>query len=138
MAKFETSLKVRTYECDTYGHVNNAVFLQYMEVARVELLNYMDFSLESLMKENILLPIIRIEIDYKKPVFADEYLALTIEWVKRGHTSATFRQEIIRQSDNTIATVAHVTWVSTNLEGRPVKLPETLIEAYKSKIDRTV
>ncbi len=33
-----TDLTVRSYECDSYGHVNNAVYLNYLEVARHELL----------------------------------------------------------------------------------------------------
>ena len=30
----QTHLRVRTYECDAYGHVNNAVYLHYLELAR--------------------------------------------------------------------------------------------------------
>ena len=31
---FETDIKVRSYELDSFGHVNNANFLNYLEAAR--------------------------------------------------------------------------------------------------------
>jgi len=38
MKKFTQSLKVRSYELDSQGHVNYAVYLNYLEYARVSVL----------------------------------------------------------------------------------------------------
>ena len=35
----ESTLTTRSYECDSYGHVNNAVYLNYLEFARIRFLN---------------------------------------------------------------------------------------------------
>ena len=40
---FKTELKVRSYECDSYSHVNNAVYLNYLETARMDFLNQIGF-----------------------------------------------------------------------------------------------
>ena len=36
----ECELEARSYECDAYGHVNNAVYLNYLEVARHEFMRH--------------------------------------------------------------------------------------------------
>lgn len=133
MSCFETTLKVRSYECDLYGHVNNATFLNYLEYARVEFLNEMGFDLGSLKKLGFLLPIVKIEIEYKDAVFAGEQLKITICWLHRGRSSSTFKQEIFRVSDDKPVSRAFVTWVVTNLEGKPISIPDVLTDAYYKK-----
>ena len=41
--KHITELSVRSYECDSYGHVNNAVYLNYLEFARMDFLDASGF-----------------------------------------------------------------------------------------------
>jgi len=132
---FSTSLRVRTYECDLYGHVNNAVFLNYFEMARVEFLYYLGFTLQALQKAGFLLPIVKIEIEYKKPVFPGERLDLSLEWTKKGNSSAVFHQEALRNGE--VVAAADVTWVVTDLRGRPVNMPLTILEAFKKKCPDT-
>ena len=66
MIHFETDIKARTYECDLYGHVNNATFLNYCELARVEFLEHLGFTLQTLKESGFILPIVKIEIEGKE------------------------------------------------------------------------
>lgn len=128
--KFISRIKVRSYECDMYGHVNNATFLNYCEIARVEFLNAMGYDLQSLMKEGFFLPIVRIEIDYKKPAYAGDDLELSVQWLERGRTSAVFEQKITKTDGSLLANV-RVAWVVTDLKGRPISIPEEIITRYE-------
>jgi YbgC/YbaW family acyl-CoA thioester hydrolase len=134
MNAFEIEITVRSYECDIYQHVNNATYLNYFEHARVALLNKMGFSLNSLMKNDIILPIVNINIDYKTPATEGDVLILSIEWIKRGKTSSTFHQKIIRKNDNTLICKADITWVAANRKGKPIPLPQLLINKYQETI----
>ena len=58
MKIFKTEFKVRTYECDLYGHVNNAVYLNYFEAARVEFLETIDDSINKLSDQITLLSLV--------------------------------------------------------------------------------
>ena len=72
MHVFELKFKVRSYECDSYGHVNNAVYLNYLEYARMSALIEKGFSFD-IMKKNGYLAIVRhIEIDFKYPLLMGE------------------------------------------------------------------
>ena len=127
MIYYETKIKARTYECDMYGHVNNAAFLNYCEFARVEFLETMGYSLQGLQKAGFVLPIVKIEIDYKAPVFAGDSLIISAEWVQRGKSSATFEQKVIKTKTDKLAAHVTITWVVTDLAGKPIPMPEELL-----------
>ncbi len=132
MIHFETELKARTYECDMYGHVNNAAFLNYCEFARVEFLEYLGFTLQSLKQAGFILPIVKVEIEYKWPVLANEQLNISVDWVLRGKSSAVFEQTIFNKTANKISAKVRITWVVTNLEGKPISMPAELLDRIQA------
>jgi acyl-CoA thioester hydrolase len=115
------SLTVRTYECDSYGHVNNANYLNYLEFARYEFLKDIDFDYPEMVKAGYGIYIARIEIDYKKPAFADDTLEIRSWSIKKGAVSGTLAQEIWRGEDLLIQ--AKVTWAFVDSKGMPAKIP---------------
>jgi len=118
----ECSLQVRTYECDSYGHVNNANYLNYLEFARYEHLKDIGFDYVKAVEAGYGLFIARIEIDYKKPAKTDDVLAIKTRPIKKGAVSGTLAQEIKRGGD--ILIEANVTWAFVNAKtGAPVKIP---------------
>ena len=118
----ECSLQVRTYECDGYGHVNNANYLNYLEVARYEHLKDIGFDYVKAVNAGYGVYIARIEIDYKKPATTDDVLTIKTRPIKKGSVSGTLAQEISRGGD--ILIDANVTWAFVNTKtGAPVKIP---------------
>jgi len=117
----ECSLKVRTYECDSYKHVNNANYLNYLEYARYEYLKDIGFDYIKAVNDGYGVYIARIEIDYKKPAFTDDTLVIKSRPVKKGAVSGTIAQEIWRGDDLLIE--AKVTWAFVDSKGAPAKIP---------------
>ena len=115
------SLRVRTYECDSYGHVNNAKYLNYLEFARYEFLKDVDFDYIKLIEAGYGIYIARIEIDYKKPAVTDDDLNIKTWPIKKGAVSGTLSQEIWRGED--LLVTAKVTWAFVDSKGAPVKIP---------------
>jgi len=117
----ECSLKVRTYECDSYKHVNNANYLHYLEYARYEYLKDIGFDYEKAIQSGYGVYIARIEIEYKKPAFTDDVLIIKSQSVKKGAVSGVIAQQIRRGEDLIID--AKVTWAFVDSRGQPVKIP---------------
>ncbi|MCL2759434.1 MAG: acyl-CoA thioesterase [Treponema sp.] len=117
----QCTLKVRTYECDSYNHVNNANYLNYLEYARYEFLKDIGFNYEGAFKAGYGTYISRIEIDYKRPAFTDDTLLIKSKPLKMGAVSGTISQEIWRGEDLIIA--AKVTWAFVDSRGMPTKIP---------------
>ena len=61
-------LKVRDYECDLQGVVNNAVYQNYLEHARHEFLLSRGIDFSALAREGINLVVIRAELAPPLPV----------------------------------------------------------------------
>jgi len=118
----ECTLQVRTYECDSYGHVNNANYLNYLEYARCELLKDIGFGYAEALGAGYGIFITRIEIEYKKPAVPDDRLTIRTWPVKKGAASGVLAQEIQRGGE--VLAAAKVTWVFVDSKtGMPVRIP---------------
>jgi YbgC/YbaW family acyl-CoA thioester hydrolase len=116
-----TELKVRTFECDEYGHVNNAVYLNYLEAARIEFLEAAGFSYRDLVASGYSLLVAKVAIEYKRPLLPGDLIRVVTRPVKRGKASGVFEQVVKREE--TEAARAEVTWACIGPAGRPAPLP---------------
>jgi len=115
------TLRVRTYECDANGHVNNANYLHYLEYARHEFLRDVGFDYLAMVKAGYGIFVAKITIEYKKPATIDDELLINSWPVKKGAVSGVIAQEIWRGED--LLVEAKVTWAFVDSKGMPTKLP---------------
>ena len=115
------SLRVRSYECDSYGHVNNANYLNYLEYARCEFLKDAGFDYAAMIRAGYGIYVARIEIDYKKPAVTDDDLCVRSWPIKKGAVSGVLAQEIRRGEE--LLAAAKVTWAFVDSKGSPAKIP---------------
>jgi acyl-CoA thioester hydrolase len=114
-------LRVRSYECDSYGHVNNAVYLNYLEFARHQYLKDIDLSLEDLRAGGFAMWVVEIQIRYRKPAKSDDELTIVTRPLKKLRLSGILNQRVLR--GNTEIAEAEVKWACVDAHGRPVPLP---------------
>jgi acyl-CoA thioester hydrolase len=123
------SVSVRSYECDAYGHVNNAVYLHYLEYARHEYLKDIGVSIAELRESGYGLLVAKVSIEYRRPVVTDDELIITTTALRQSIIGGVLRQVITRtaRAENGSAPVvvaeADVTWVCVDSRGRPIRLP---------------
>lgn len=102
MTPHEIKMKVRDYECDLQGIVNNANYQHYTEHARHEFLCEQGVSFADLHQRGIDVVVARITLNYKAPLRSgDEFLVRST--VTKDGVKYVFRQDIIRLSDNRLA-----------------------------------
>ena len=122
--KIYTELKVRPYECDSYNHVNNAVYQNYLEYARMDLLHQIGFNYKGFFEAGFFLYVTHVDIFYKASALHDDELVIESEMVKIGVISGTIHQ-IIRKKDGTVCVEADVDWACVSAEShRPCKIPK--------------
>lgn len=112
-------LKVRDYECDMGHVVNNAVYLNYLEHARHELLSSMGIRFGDLAKRGIFLVVTRIEADFKASLTSGDTFIVRTELQRKGRLRLQFSQQIHRSTDGQVMMNAMVTGTALNAQGRP-------------------
>ena len=119
---------VESWQCDANGHVNNAVYLNYLESARVAFLRDMGASYRRLRDEGFGLVVSRICIDYKGEARMEDPLVIVTEPIRRRMTGGVFHQAVYREDEGERKLIAdaEVTWVCVDSKKRPTRLPASL------------
>ncbi len=125
---FEYKMKVRDYECDAQGHVNNANYQHYFEVARHEFLEKHDLNFFELHKNGVDAVVARVDIRYKTPLIGMDEFVCTVALERTG-IKYVFHQEIVRLSDKKVCAKGKIEVVS--LVNGKLSQPVIFDEAFK-------
>lgn len=121
---FWVKSKVRDYELDMQGIVNNGVYFNYLEHARHEYLLAHGVDFSALASQGIHLVVVRSELDYKASLTSgDEYL-VQVDVERLSKVKFGFRQQVIRLPDHKLCLDALVVGTALNERGRPYLSPE--------------
>ncbi len=107
MSDFELRMKVRDYECDLQGIVNNANYQHYLEHARHEYLLSKGISFAELHSRGIDAVVARIRMDFKVPLRSGDEFVCSLS-VKKEDVRYVFMQNIYRASDRKLCLRAKV------------------------------
>lgn len=129
---FENKMKVRDYECDSQGVVNNAIYLHYFEATRHELMEKCGLRLRDLTEANIL-PVVRnVNISYRNSLRGSEEFVCSIKIMRKG-VQYLFHQQIVRVPDNTLCADAVIEVVC--LINSKVAKPDIFDKAFADYIN---
>ena len=103
----ELTLKVRDYECDLQGIVNNANYQHYLEHARHEFLLSLGISFAQLHEQGIDPVVARINMAFKTPLKSGDQYTCCLNLKKEG-IKYVFYQEIFRTADRKLVVKAVV------------------------------
>ena len=96
-------MKVRDYECDLQGVVNNANYQHYMEHARHEFLETLGVNFGKLHEDGIDAMVAKINIEYKLPLRSGDKFVIGINLQRQG-AKIVFTQDLFRLSDGKLCT----------------------------------
>jgi acyl-CoA thioester hydrolase len=125
-------LSVRPEDIDEYDHVNNAVYLTWLDRAAWSHSAALGVPLAQCLALRRGMAAQRIEIDYLRAAMAgDRVLAATWIVSADGRLRAARRFQIRRPSDGATLARARIDYVCISLDtGRAVRMPETFARAY--------
>lgn len=85
-------IQVRFADCDMMGHVNNAVYLSYFEMARLHYFEKIIGKEWNYQEQGMLL--VKNEIEYLKPIFLHETPKIYVHLEHMGSKSFTLGYEV--------------------------------------------
>lgn len=127
---FHVDIKPRFVDLDVYGHVNNAVYLTYLEEARVAYCNRVDVFLPD--RGDIGFVVSAVSLKYKAPLCLDETIRVKIraENFKSRSFEFVYRlQSLERKRVAAFGRTEHFCWDIA--AGRPVHFPPEFLSRMK-------
>lgn len=136
MSEFKIRLNVRWGDVDSFGHVNNAAYLAYLEECRSRWMS----SVPSHWEDGETGPVVaNININYRRPIHWPEHLEVTLKPQAPGRSSIKLDSEIrsIPENDDdepVLYADARVTlvWIDKQ-SGEPVPLPGVIRQTAEGR-----
>jgi len=127
---FTTDIKVRGHQCDAYGHVNNARWVELLEEARWRWLDE-DIDLDLWREKQQGMVVLNIEVSYRRPAFPNDDLEFRCWFIKVGGRTAVCRQAVFRKATGEKLLEAQVSFVLLNIAtGKPLPMEGDAREAF--------
>ena len=114
---FEIEMKVRDYECDSQGVVNNANYLHYMENTRHEFMYSLGMSFKESHLREIDPVVVKANLHYKTPLTGGDVFISKLTLERKG-VKMVFYQTIYRKSDNILCCSGTIE-VAILISGKP-------------------
>lgn len=125
---YELEFKVRDYECDIQGIVNNAVYQNYLEHTRHEFLRSTGNDFAQLHTQGIDPVVIKSELEYKAPLRSGDVFVVKLLMQRVSFVKFQFVEDVFLKGSDRPVLLGTITCAVT-MGGRPVKidvLPESL------------
>lgn len=127
----QISFRVRYGETDQMGVVYHGNYAQYLEMGRVEWLRALGFSYKKMEEEGVMLPVISLQINFKKSALYDDLIRVVTTLKKRPSVKIEFDYKIYNEADE-ILIEAHTVLAFVDMASkRPMRCPEAILEKIK-------
>ena len=125
--------RVFGYECDIYGHLNNANYLHLYEEARSIFLEDVGLPVRKLQELGIAIYITKVEIDFIKGILLESEVVIK-SWVVSGSRLRGLWQQEMYVDDELCSRIT-IEGVYAN-NGKPRRLPRDIFEIFKRSIEK--
>ncbi|TDD78865.1 acyl-CoA thioesterase [Flavobacterium caseinilyticum] len=131
MKDHQINVRVRYSETDQMGVVYHGNYIPYFEIGRVEWLRDKGISYKSMEESGIALPIVSMNINYKKPAKYDELLTVHTRFKSQSSVKIEFDCEIYNESDELLTTAQFILVFVSLKTGRPTAPPDYILDLFK-------
>lgn len=128
---FEFNVRVRYAETDQMGVVYHGNYAQYFEMGRVEWLRNLGVSYKWMEETGIMLPLVSLSINYKKPARYDDLLLVKTIFKSQTGVKIEFDYEIFNEANELLTTGNSILVFVDMKTGRPTLPPDYVNEKLK-------
>jgi acyl-CoA thioester hydrolase len=132
---FTLRRKVEWHDLDRAGHVNNAMYMVYLEESGVQVAAAYGWPMARMFEAGFGIVARHYRLEYKQPAMLDDDLAIST-WISEVRQASADRYyTITRISDDALIARAFVAWVWIDLAtGSPIRIPPEFIAAFRANL----
>jgi acyl-CoA thioester hydrolase len=128
MKEYKFDVRVKYAETDQMGVVYHGNYAQYFEMGRVEWLRNMGVSYKWMEENGVMLPVVSLTMNYKKPARYDDLLTIKTIFKSQSSVKIEFDYEIYNEKQE-LLTTGYSMLVFVNMKtGRPTLPPDYVLE----------
>jgi acyl-CoA thioester hydrolase len=136
---FKMRRKVAWRDLDSMQHVNNAVYLEYIEECGMQAIAAHRWPWTRMAEQGFAIFIRKQQIRYRQPALMDDELEISTWASNVRRSTATRHYTIHRVADGTLLGEVHSLGVWVDLEtGQPIRIPEQLLADFAPNITESV
>lgn len=119
-------------DVDALGHVNNIVYVRWVQDVAVAHSDAAGWNLEAYQREGAVFVVRRHEVEYLRPAYAGDRLVLKT-WVADWKGASSWREtRVLRESDEQEVVRARTLWAFVDASsGRPRRIPSAIVEDFR-------
>lgn len=126
------SFRVRYAETDQMGFVYYGNYAQYLEMGRVAWLRSLGISYRNMEERGVMLPVISMQLDFKKPALYDDLITVETKLKKTPTVKIEFDYNIYNEQQELLVTANTVLAFIDMKTNRPVRCPAYIMEVLGS------
>lgn len=125
----ELPLRVKTYDIDFVGHVNNIVYIRWLEDLRLKLLDAY-YPLETLLAEGVAPVVVTTNIYYRQAIFLEDRLVKGSMWIENLERATFHLAAEFHVGHDRRATATQRGTFLNRQTSRPVRVPQGFRERF--------
>lgn len=129
---FDLKIKVKPEHIDILGHVNNVVYVQWMQDVVTAHIETLGVGLKEYLEMKHAMVAVEHHVQYRKAAMLDDEIILRT-WFNDINALYSFRQyAFFRASDKSLLFTGSTKWACIEIaSGRPKRMSPTFIQAYQ-------
>ncbi len=124
----KVQVRVRYGETDQMGVVYHGSYVPYFEIGRVEWLRDKGVSYKKLEESGVALPIVSMQLNYKKSARYDDLLTVTTILQKYSGVKIEFDCEICNENQELLTTAHFILVFVDTKNGKPIVPPRYILD----------
>ncbi|OYQ45203.1 acyl-CoA thioesterase [Flavobacterium aurantiibacter] len=128
MKSHQYETRIRYAETDQMGVVYHGNYAVFFEIGRVEWLRSLGISYKWMEDNGIMLPVVSLTMNYKKPARYDDEITVTTFFESLSNVKIEFSYEIRNESNDLLTTGSSILVFVDKLTGRPTQPPSYILE----------
>ena len=134
----DIKIEPRYEETDQMGVIYHGNYFTYFEVARTGLLKQLGYSYKLMEEKGVMLPVIDVACQYKKPILYDDDIVIrtSIDTIKGIRLN--FKYEVIRTTTEELLALGSTTHAFSDLQLKPIRykqLDENLRKVFDQLLE---
>ncbi len=129
-------LRSRYSETDQMGYVYHGRFLEYFEAARTEFIREAGFTYQKLEETGVMMPVVSVTINYRKPVFYDELIHVILKIYREPTVKLETHYEVVSAETKELKAEGKVILCFVDAANRKLcHAPESFLKAVREFLD---